>query len=176
MIEVFDNFLDDNEIEELYDVLWNADWYLKGTDYSLSNRNDRGWSLTKYSILEDKSSEIYHKILQKISSHPLINNRYQCARTLRNAYKYGDVLGLHKDEGFDITAMVYGNREWNLNWGSETIFAEEERQDAEIIKSVIPKPGRLVIFDSLIPHTGRVPSSLFPNYRYSVVYNFVLNR
>lgn len=171
MIEVFDSFLNDEEISELYDELWNADWYLQGTDYSLADRNDRGWSLTKYFKVEDEKSTIYSRILDKILLLPILNGKYKCTRTLRNAYKFGDVIGLHKDLGYTLTALVFGNKEWNINWGSETIFTNEESPNAEIIKSVIPKPGRLVIFDSNIPHTGRVPSSLFPHYRYSVAYN-----
>ena len=70
--------------------------------------------------------------------------------------------------------MIYGNNNWDANWGSETVFFDKIGSDAEIIKSILPKPGRLVLFDANIPHTGRVPSSMFPNYRYSLVYNLKL--
>ena len=171
MIKIVDNFLDDKTIHELYDELWNADWYLQGTDYSLSDRNDRGWSLTKYLKLPLQSNSIYDIIYQKVSELPELKD-YQLSRVLRNAYKFSDVIGLHRDIGYDITVLIFGNKEWKLNWASETIFTSEESENAEIIKSVIPKPGRLLIFDSNIPHTGRVPSSAFPHYRYSLVYNF----
>lgn len=171
MIEVIDNFLDEKEIQSLYDTLWNADWYLQGTDYNLSDRNDRGWSLTKYMNLRDEKNPIYENILNKVSQLTKLQG-YTMARCLRNAYKYSDVIGLHKDIGYDITVLLFGNNEWKLSWGSETIFTNEESENSEIIKSVIPKPGRLLMFDSLIPHTGRVPSSSFPHYRYSLVYNF----
>jgi SM-20-related protein len=96
-----------------------------------------------------------------------------------NAYKYSDVLSIHTDpdiKGFNnITAIIYGNDNWDANWGSETVFFDKTGSDAEIIKSILPKPGRLVLFDAGIPHTGRVPSSAFPNYRYSLVYNLELN-
>lgn len=171
MINVIDNFLDKDEIKELHAVLWNADWYLQGTDYTLDSQDERGWSFTKYMDLDSENKPIYNKIHNKIASLPELQG-YKCARVLRNAYKFGDVIGLHKDLGYEITALVFGNKQWKLNWGSETIFTDEESENAEIIKSVIPKPGRVVLFDSLIPHTGRVPNSSFPHYRYSLVFNF----
>jgi hypothetical protein len=174
MIKVIDNFLESEEIQKLYEVLWNADWYLQGTDYALNQRNDRGWSLTKYMDLKNEENQIYQEILEKVCQIDELKD-LTCSRVLRNAYKFGDVIGLHKDLGYDITVLIFGNHEWKLNWGSETIFTDTESDDAEIIKSVIPKPGRLVMFDSLIPHTGRVPSPAFPHYRYSLVFNFKKN-
>ncbi len=174
MIKVTDNFLESEEIQKLYEVLWNADWYLQGTDYALNERNDRGWAFIKYMDLKNEENPIYREILEKVCQIDELKD-YTCSRVLRNAYKFGDVIGLHKDFGYDITVIVFGNQEWKLNWGSETIFTDTESDDAEIIKSVIPKPGRLVMFDSLIPHTGRVPSPAFPHYRYSLVFNFKKN-
>ena len=171
MIKVFDNFLEQNDIETLHKVLWDSDWYLQGTDYPMSDLNQRGWAFIKYMNLDEEKQPIYKKILSKIQNLPELENMV-CSRVLRNAYKFSDVIGLHRDTGYDITALVFGNKEWKLNWGSETIFTNEETEDAEIIQSVIPKPGRLLIFDSDIPHTGRVPSSSFPHYRYSLVFNF----
>lgn len=171
MIKIIDNFLSSNEVSELYDALWKSDWFLQGTDYALSDRDDRGWSFTKYFDPSVEKNTIYQRLLDKIKALPELSE-YECKRSLRNAYKFGDVIGLHRDLGYDITALIFGNDKWKINWGSETIFTNEESDDAEIIQSVIPKPGRLIIFDSNIPHTGRVPSSLFPHYRYSLVFNF----
>ena len=113
-----------------------------------------------------------------IGNLPILNNNYECHRNMINAYKYSDVLSIHDDgpiNGFkNITALIYGNSTWDANWGSETVFFDKKGSDAEIIKSILPKPGRLVLFDAGIPHTGRVPSSMFPNYRYSLVYNLKL--
>lgn len=170
MIEVIDNFLSEQEINQLYETLWFTDWYLKGTDGPLIDKKNRGWSLTKY-FSPNEEDEIYQKILDRILTIPQLEGKYKCDRALRNAYKFGDVLGIHQDLGFTLTALLFGNNEWDINWGSETIFTSNTNHDCEIVKSVIPKPGRLIVFDSMIPHTGRVPSSLYPHYRYSVVFN-----
>ena len=38
--------------------------------------------------------------------------------------------------------MVYPNTKWSEAWGSESVFV----RDGEITDAIIPKPGRLVIF------------------------------
>ena len=148
MIEVIDNFLTQEEIKILYEEMWYSDWYLIGSDYPNDSIGGQGWSFTKYFDVDKESNQIYRNILNKISELPQIKDKYVCERSLRNAYKFGDLIGLHKDVCYEITALIYGNKEWKINWGAETIFTDSESQDSEIIKSVIPKPGRLVLFDS----------------------------
>ena len=178
MFQIINNFLDKNEIKKLYDILWSSDLYLTGIEYSNVDRMDRRWSMAKKVNNEDININFYNEILNKILFLPALNNEYICNRIMINAYKYSDVLSIHDDgviNGFNnITAIIYGNDTWDANWGSETVFFDKIGSDAEIIKSILPKPGRLVLFDANIPHTGRVPSSMFPNYRYSLVYNLKL--
>jgi Rps23 Pro-64 3,4-dihydroxylase Tpa1-like proline 4-hydroxylase len=178
MIEIINEFLNKKEIDKLYDILWSSDLYLIGIENHINDRNDRRWSLSKQIKKEDKDIDFFNEILDKILNLSILNNEYDCYRNIINAYKYSDVLSIHDDgvtNGFkNITALIYGNNNWDANWGSETVFFDKIGSDAEIIKSILPKPGRLVLFDANIPHTGRVPSSMFPNYRYSLVYNLKL--
>lgn len=55
-----------------------------------------------------------------------------------------------KDWG--ITVMFYLNKVWDVSYGGETIFINNS---GDITNSVIPKPGRVVIFDGSIPHAAR---------------------
>lgn len=49
----------------------------------------------------------------------------------------------------NISLLYYINTRWEKNWGGETIFSNDEGE-CEI--AVEYKPGRVVIFDSLISH------------------------
>jgi Rps23 Pro-64 3,4-dihydroxylase Tpa1-like proline 4-hydroxylase len=175
MIEVFDNYLSEQEIESLFNTLkmglWNIEDHLS---YGSKEMLVPGGSYYYRLNFETGVAEIFTHILTRLQEHPLIKDKYYFNGAGRNAYKLGDQTGLHTDEG-DLTALVYGNKEWHINWGSETVFADKFQPDADIIKSVSPKPGRLVIFDSRIPHTGRPPSSLYTKHRYSVAYSFKKN-
>jgi len=173
LIEVYDNFLNNEEIEQLYDVFWKEDWNMDGNDSKYISRDSQAWSLSRVIKPEDKNFSYYRGLSDRILSLDFFSNKFILHRILINAYKFGDVLRVHYDSGYSITAIIYGNNKWEINWGSETIFASSQTKDADIIASIIPKPGRMVFFDSNIPHTGRPPSSLFPNWRYGVVFNFI---
>ena len=179
MIEVIDDFLNIEEINTLYDICWYSDFYLAGSDSpEVRDRLDRRWSLSKNIKNDDKHIEFFNSIGNRILELSVLNGEYLINRKLLNAFKFSDILSLHLDnntKGLESkTAIIYGNKEWKASWGSETVFFDKNAEDADIIKSVLPKPGRLLIFDSNIPHTGRVPSPDFGNYRYGLVFNLSL--
>jgi len=88
-------------------------------------------------------------------------------RAYVNGYTYGTDAGSHTDSHHllkDVpmkTAIVYLNDEWDLDWGGETALFE----NGEIIRSVLPKPGRVFIFDSHMLHAARPLSKTFHGIR-----------
>lgn len=75
-----------------------------------------------------------------------------------NACYFGDLLLPHRDampgQG-DITALWYLNSEWDMAWGGATQFFDESNATAI---SVLPKPGRLALFDGELLHVGMPPN------------------
>lgn len=92
---------------------------------------------------------------------------YRPYRAYTNSASYGDVLFTHVDcipgQG-DLTALWYLCDEWDVEWGGETVFFSGED---EIAAAVLPKPGRLVLFDGAIKHAGRPPSRVCYKPRYT---------
>lgn len=173
MIEVFDNFLSEEQINRLFVALNKTYWILEMDLPYPNGLAVKGGAKHQYVNLKEEKRDIFQEILEQLTKLSVIDNEYVCFSCLRNAYKSDDVMGVHTDEDEgDITALVYGNPEWNINWGGETIFTDKQSIDSDIVASVIPKPGRLVLFDSKIPHCGRPPSSSYPYHRYSVAYFF----
>lgn len=85
-----------------------------------------------------------------------------------NAYTYGDCPTVHADHvdaGY-YTALYYANEEWSHDWSGETVFFNEAKD--EIVRSVYPRPGRLVTFDSRLPHVAREPNRICPYVRYTI--------
>jgi len=68
-------------------------------------------------------------------------------------------------KGDVYTALYYGNSVWQPDWFGETHFYNDDL--SEIALSIMPKPGRLVIFDGAIPHSARTPSRGCPYPRYT---------
>ena len=52
------------------------------------------------------------------------------------------------------------NREWKHEWGGETILLGDDAQEIEYCCPY--KPGRIIIFDSTIPHSARQQSFATP--------------
>lgn len=90
-----------------------------------------------------------------------------------NALKSNDKPGVHCDcsgDGeYSPTILVYCNNEWNYNWGGETVFFDE---NLDVKRAVLPKPGRVVVFDGRLPHTARPPVSIFEGYRYILTFKY----
>lgn len=81
-----------------------------------------------------------------------------------NAMSFGDEGYAHIDGDNITTCIFYINDGWHSQWSGETVFYSgehtEDYNDAwyynhEIIKSILPRYGRLVVFDGKIPHSVR---------------------
>ena len=100
---------------------------------------------------------------------------YRPYRAYTNVASYGDMLFTHTDclpERHDLTALWYLCDRWNLEWGGETVFYDSLD---EVAYAVIPKPGRLVVFDGAIKHVGRPPNRIcyVPRYTFAIKFERV---
>lgn len=106
--------------------------------------------------------------LWEIVEREITGRRFAVERMYVNAYSYGDCPTVHVDnvkEGH-FTVLYYANYEWNHNWSGETVFYNDALD--EIVRAVYPKPGRIVAFDSRIPHVAREPNRICPVVRYTI--------
>lgn len=98
-------------------------------------------------------------------------NRLLGGMTLIRCYVNGHTFGAegypHTDsvEETDRTVVLYLNEEWKREWGGETAFYEGD----EIVRSVMPRFGRCVIFPSNIVHCARAVSRICPVLRLCLV-------
>jgi SM-20-related protein len=98
--------------------------------------------------------------------------RYRPYRAYTNASTFGDMLFTHTDclpEQHDLTALWYLCDTWEPEWGGETLFYDK---DDEIAFAVVPRPGRLVVFDGAIKHVGRPPSRICHATRFTFAIKF----
>jgi hypothetical protein len=111
--------------------------------------------------------------------------RMEATKIYTNAMQFGDALFAHTDatgmtpgiETHDFaTALTYTNPEWGIDWGGETVFytgrcfdvkTGKLNKNGEIITSVLPKPGRVAIFDARVRHSGRPPQKIFLGRRFT---------
>jgi hypothetical protein len=74
-----------------------------------------------------------------------------------NGYTYGTDGYFHADSlrPDEHTTILYVNDYWEPDWAGETVFLDEH---GDIIKAVLPRRNRAVIFPSDIQHAGRAVS------------------
>jgi SM-20-related protein len=75
-------------------------------------------------------------------------------RCYLNGYTYGTDGYFHTDSDRpeESTAILYLNERWDPDWAGETVFLGAE---GDIVKSVLPKRNRAVIFPGNVWHAGR---------------------
>ena len=98
----------------------------------------------------------------------ITRGRYRIDRMYVNAYTYGDCPTIHidNDQPGNFTVLYYANLEWRAEWSGETVFYTPDR--SEITRAVLPKPGRIAVFDGRVPHVAREPNRIAPVVRYTV--------
>ena len=100
---------------------------------------------------------------------------YRPYRAYTNVASYGDVLFTHVDclpGANELTALWFMCGRWDIEWGGETVFFDASD---EIAFAVLPRPGRLVVFDGAIKHVGRPPSRVCfaPRYTFAIKFERV---
>jgi SM-20-related protein len=121
--------------------------------------------------LQMRSAELY-ALWRYIKPHVASDQEIQCAYA--NGQTYGQPGSIHtdnKDPGHR-TVVYYCNSYWQTDWHGETMFYTHDHSD--VIRAVLPKPGRVVIFDADIPHAARDPSRLCSVMRVTVTFKLGL--
>lgn len=169
-----DNFFDKKDIAENYFYFRDlVPWKFLG-----SGKNYNKWRKFKYDLtfnnkIEKKFKTNTENILKNIKIFDLL----KIERVYASASPYGTVNESHKDYKTDsnggITVMYYLNHDWDLSLGGETVFYDINNYDIQ--KSVIPKPGRVLIFDGLIEHCARDVTRNFNDLRMVLTFKYKIN-
>ena len=85
----------------------------------------------------------------------LTGKNFDVERIYANGQTYGLPGAFHKDtrEPNGRTFLYYANPQWNVDWGGETIFYENNNPTVNF-----PVPNSAVYFDGNIKHFGKDPS------------------
>lgn len=96
----------------------------------------------------------------------LKERKYRIASAYINLCTASDTYSFHTDNGpYGIPSMLgYLNMSWDPCWEGETHFSDEQGRDTLVSAGFIP--GRIIVFDSSIPHKSSQPGPMADNYRY----------
>jgi len=65
-----------------------------------------------------------------------------------------------------LSMLYYLNCEWNTSWDGYTVWSDNDLKNIEHIE--YPEPGKMVVFDSLIPHKPTADSPVSPSFRFTM--------
>ena len=93
-------------------------------------------------------------------------------RVYANAQTSDNRSDIHVDAHFEncYSVMFYATVHWPKEFDGETIFYTD---DDEIYSAILPKPGRVVLFNGKMPHIGRPPNPILNGRRMTVVWKLV---
>jgi hypothetical protein len=177
LFEIYDNLFDSHTLDTLYGEYRDyVPWRFIG---AADETNQNTWRKFQYILNKKKKID---RILFKEAHNILRKNNLDKIVKFKRAYGNGNIYGtvhhFHEDDGAQnynevFTIMFYLNKEWFMHYGGETVFLTQDKN--EIWKSVIPKPGRAILFDGFIPHAARELSRQCVELRMVVSFKYSVN-
>ena len=153
-LDIIDDYIRVDALKEIEPALLEVKpWYF-GSD---SDWDDPNRKITLAHIIHREDFTPVEKYFIKALSKDFDTSKI--GRGYYNCFRKCDNPGFHTDPGGN-TYMFYINYEWDESWGGHTEFKSKE---TEVPYRIIPKPGRLVVFDARWIHRGTEPTSLMPD-------------
>ena len=166
MIQIYDKLIGRDDLKNLNrDITFKMPWYFS-MDGQFDSDSKQPLSLGCIKLREEFG--VVENYLLNILNQRGINTSL-IYRSVCNCFRRLDTTQYHQDPG-KKSYMFYLNSEWRREWGASTKFKSKKYH---ISRKVIPKPGRLVIFDAKLWHKGTAPNFLMPSYvagRFSMVF------
>jgi len=167
-IRVIDDFLNEDEEREINRHLKGEVWRYNWPNYEALPFIRPCWHVFiagkgrpqgQASLEELRGNEAW-RFLSGVWERFLLLHNFKI--TLLGVYANGQTFGqdtiIHRDNKVypGLTLIVFCNEYWPTSWGGELVFYDDSKEN--IIKAVLPKSRRVVVFDGRIPHAARSPS------------------
>tara|TARA_R100000742_G_C4215436_1_gene40656 strand:+ start:49 stop:591 length:543 start_codon:yes stop_codon:yes gene_type:complete len=176
MIEIYDDLIPKRIWHDIYAYLrYEHGWHFSNDDYTENGGIDRKAPVTLGSCKEFDEFEIIPDFALLNILEKKFGDVSRISRNLTNCFRKNDNPQYHQDSTAtfngkkDRTFIFYPNLIWHEDWGAGTKF----KIPGEKVKTIYPKPGRLVVFDGDIWHTGTRCTKKMPDYiagRFSIAF------
>ena len=166
-LTVFDDVFSYRERCSFYNFFTSGLFRFNGTADNELNANSKEYIQSSYSSNDLDNLKFFtpnlQNILSKYIKDKLIKRSYVFSSNFLNKHYF------HCDPG-GLTLLYYANLNWSLNDGGETLFVNDSID--EVLYTALFKPGRIVLFDSSIPHKSSTIPVTTTSFRFSFVVNF----
>ncbi len=176
LFKKYDNIFTSEVVDSLYfNYRDEKEWQWIG-----SGMSDKNWRKFSYGLKwQDWFDRILFDKAAEILKMNKLENFLKLKRVYASASTYGCVNELHYDDAAleknkIYTIMFYLNRQWPLSYAGETVFATKD--EADIMYSILPKPGRAVFFDGSFLHAARETSRICNDLRMVVTFKYKVGK
>jgi Rps23 Pro-64 3,4-dihydroxylase Tpa1-like proline 4-hydroxylase len=171
-IEIYDDIFDRAQRTRFYNFILSSKFRPNGME---DNRLEHKGDISMCSIysIEDLDNMGFFKSPEIQLLKDRLNN-WDIAQIRVNLTTLNDRNRFHvdyEDRKLEaLTLLYYPNLEWNVEWGGFTMFTNETLTEVEYCSTYTP--GRVILFNSTIPHAINPPSNIAPVYRFSFAIQF----
>ena len=149
----------DEQKELFYYVVYANRWQFGQVSDNNIEPNYPQWFQSFYDLKHnrhpDSTPEICKVLAARFQEQFAPPKEYTLVRCMASANTFGLDGDIHTDwpeQEQSVTAVLYTDKEWEPNWGGETIFYYNQ-----FARAITYAPRKLVVFDSSIPHIGKGP-------------------
>lgn len=167
-LKILDNALDNIQQQRLADCLrhsyWRLDWPVTSTPFSrpcwhffIAGTNRNACESCEDELSNHEQWSFLAEIWKNLKEIHLDNSKL--VGVYANGQTHGQDSPIHRDNTAGLpghTAVLFCNEIWATSWGGELVLFNDDKND--VIASILPKPGRVVIFNGHTPHRARSPS------------------
>lgn len=174
-IYVYDNILPYSTRTGIYEMCSKSLYKINGRDNEVLENQAHISMVSTYQLEDFKATELLENLPPEVIERHNLKYKYH-NNTMINLCTPNDRFHMHIDNDSNGWTMVYyANLRWNIEWGGDTCFLNEEGDDFEYVCAF--KPGRLVLFHPQIPHMIRPPTQLAAeagqHFRFTLASKFV---
>ena len=154
----YKDWIDDNEhVDVLTQIVYQPKWQFGQTSDDTIEPNYPMWFQNFYNHKEFKFVEGTPPIIKTVADRfeELFPEDFMLVRLMASSNTFGIDGDYHTDwphPGVSFTGVLYTDKEWERNWGGETLLAGEDGLTASEYE-----PRKLITFDSSVPHIGKGP-------------------
>jgi Rps23 Pro-64 3,4-dihydroxylase Tpa1-like proline 4-hydroxylase len=101
----------------------------------------------------DKDNPFFFEKIKQNLTKLYPNYNFSLKRAIGICWTKSNKIAIHGDWHVDdqITILYHANYDWNTDWGGENFFYNDNA--TQISQAVQYVPGRVIVFDSRIPHS-----------------------
>jgi len=174
-IFVYDNILPYSTRTGIYEMCSKSLYKINGRDNEVLENQAHISMVSTWQLSDFKATELLENLPPEIIKKHNLAYKYHI-NTMINMCTPHDRFHMHIDNDSNGWTMVYyANLHWNIEWGGDTCFLNEEGNDFEYVAAF--KPGRLVFFHPQIAHMIRPPTQLATeagqHFRFTLATKFI---